>query len=74
MTIVLVNNHLHADVNIEVAASPLDVNETQRWVTVSWKNVPNPSKLDWIGLWSLYRWPVITPDKQAPIKYQVGMK
>ena len=46
------------------------LNETN-WVTVTWKNVPSPSKDDWIGLWSLSRWPEIKPDQQAPIKYQV---
>jgi hypothetical protein len=41
-------------------------------VTVSWRNVPNPSKDDWIGLWALWNSTEIDPIKHAPVKYQVG--
>lgn len=40
-------------------------------VTISWKNVPNPTKDDWIGLWTLWDTTAIDPKKYAPVKYQV---
>ncbi len=60
-----------ADADIDLVVTPTYLNATSKWVTVSWKNVPKPSKDDWIGLWVLQDSATIFPDKHAPIKYQV---
>lgn len=59
------------DDDIEVVAAPVYLNGT-RWVTVTWKNVPNPSNDDWIGLWVLWNSTEIDPKAAAPVKYQVS--
>lgn len=59
--------------DIEVVVTPTYLQDT-KWVNVTWTNVPQPSKDDWIGLWVLWNSSSIYPDKHAPIKFQFCSK
>ena len=70
---ITIHAHKLVDADIEVTAAPVNLNSSARWATVTWKNVPSPSKDDWIGLWALWDTSAkIDPSKHAPVKYQVS--
>lgn len=63
------------DDGIKLQVNTTILDDSDRWVTVVWEGVSDPSKEDWIGLWLMpdKDTPTILPQKHAPVKYQVKL-
>lgn len=57
------------DMSLSLAVSPKVLQTSLEWVTVSWENVSNPDKGDWIGIYSP---PTADVSSIAPVKYQLA--
>ena len=62
----LIGDDIHVDVN------PTLLNTSGEWVQAFWRNVSNPQKTDWIGVFLLHNTSEkIDPVHHAPTKFQV---